>query len=301
MAGNACRATHCRDLADGERRWRCGVCVSAPEKLTVGVVSRGTVGLVFRKVLELFSTAKGGAVELVPFDAPLRPDCAVALIGDLHGCLPQAQEIWARVQNAAPDRIVFLGDYVDRGPATADTLRWLMALEQDDPRVICLRGNHEKMLLDFLDTPGEKGARWLRHGGMQSLESFGFAGLSSQMSGEDIARVSRDLKRILPQGMEAWLRGLPLSWVSGNLWAVHAAADPAVSMDAQSDRVLLWGHKAFHVQNRRDGQWVVHGHTIVAEPVARDGRISIDTGAYAGNALTAVQIQQDGALEFLQV
>src|SRR6056297_3043779 len=97
----------------------------------------------------------------------------------------------------------------------------------------------------------------------------------------------------------AWLRARPLSWRSGNVWALHAGADPHQPLDSQGDEVLLWGHPAFRRSPRRDGQWVVHGHTIVEHPHTAEGRIAVDTGAYATGRLSAALIEC-GAVRFLQ-
>ena len=91
--------------------------------------------------------------------------------------------------------------------------------------------------------------------------------------------------------MIAWLARLPSLWQSGNVAVVHAGADPDRPMDQQLDHTLHWGHHAFFKRPRTDGTWIVHGHTIVANPQARDGRISIDTGAYASGRLTGVRIE----------
>ena len=79
---------------------------------------------------------------------------------------------------------------------------------------------------------------------------------------------------------------------------LHAAADPLCPLDQQSDSVLLWGHPEFFKIPREDGQWIVHGHTIVDAPTADKGRISVDTGAYATGRLTAASIA-DGSVDFV--
>jgi serine/threonine protein phosphatase 1 len=96
-----------------------------------------------------------------------------------------------------------------------------------------------------------------------------------------------------------WLRARPLSWGSGNVWSVHAGADPGLPMTRQPDEVLIWGHPAFRSTPRTDGQWVIHGHTIVDAPCAHLGRIALDTGAYATGRLSAAAISADG-VDFIQ-
>ena len=75
---------------------------------------------------------------------------------------------------------------------------------------------------------------------------------------------------------------------------MHAGADPAVAIEDQTRGTLLWGHPEFHKTPRNDDTWVVHGHTIVDAPVAENGIISIDTGAYATGRLTVAHVSSDG-------
>ena len=101
----------------------------------------------------------------------------------------------------------------------------------------------------------------------------------------------------LPPCGQAAQPGFDLRAQSGNVAVVHAAADPALPMVEQSDDTLIWGHARFAQDVREDGIWIVHGHTIVHEPVAAQGRISIDTGAFATGDLTAA-IVQPGSVTF---
>jgi serine/threonine protein phosphatase 1 len=151
------------------------------------------------------------------------------------------------------------------------------------------------MLLDFIDDPLGDGARWLKYGGLDTLASYGIATTAAT---EDALDVANALEMALPDGMLAWLRDLPMRWSSGNVHCVHASMNPDKTPDAQSENALLWGHPSFFVKPRTDGQCVIHGHTIVPEGGMRDGRISIDTGAYRGGALTAVAIS-DRTAQFI--
>ena len=85
---------------------------------------------------------------------------------------------------------------------------------------------------------------------------------------------------------------------SGNVFFVHAAADPMLPPESQTPETLLWGHPEFPARRRGDGRWVVHGHVVVNEPMARDGIIAIDTGAYFSHRLTAARIEP-GKVSFL--
>lgn len=234
-----------------------------------------------------------GAARPARFDAALAPDERLAVVGDIHGSAALLDALLARIDDTAPARLVFVGDYVDRGEDSAGVLDRLHALARSDSaRAVFLKGNHEDMMLRFLDDPGTQAASWLRNGGLQTLASFGIGGLGAN-PGEASAIKARDaLARALGPEMLSWLRGLPLSFVSGNVAVVHAAANPDKPIEAQSEQALLWGHPAFARTPRGDGVWVVHGHTIVDAVTADAGRIGVDTGAYATGRLSAALLER---------
>ncbi|PCI42972.1 MAG: serine/threonine protein phosphatase [Alphaproteobacteria bacterium] len=223
---------------------------------------------------------------------PITPDSAFYAIGDIHGRLDLLQRLLGQFEAETP--VFCVGDYVDRGEHSAEVLRFLHA----NPAITCLKGNHEMMLLGFLDSPKSKGGNWLRFGGLQTLASFGITGLSETAASGDLEKASAALKAAMGAPLIDWLRHLPLSWQSGNVALVHAGADPMIEIAGQREDFLVWGHPEFAKTPRPDGLWVVHGHTIVDAPLAKDGRISIDTGAYATGRLTAARIDADG-VQFL--
>jgi serine/threonine protein phosphatase 1 len=233
------------------------------------------------------------------------PDRPFYAIGDVHG----RDDLLARLLDAIAARpdgdtatLVFLGDYVDRGPDSAGVLRRIAGLKADaGARAVMLAGNHEAMMLGFLDDPAALGVRWLRNGGGQTLESFGIE-VPREAEDPEAADLRASLALRLAEALEpegrAFLDDLPLAWFSGNVAAVHAGADPRRPVLDQLGERLLWGHPDFAQRPRSDGVWIVHGHTIVATPVAAAGRISVDTGAYATDRLTAAHVTGEG-VEFL--
>lgn len=224
----------------------------------------------------------------VRFDAAIAPDRPFYAVGDVHGCASKLQTLLQGIQdNSAP--LVFVGDYVDRGEHSATVLREVMDLDAQD-NVTCLIGNHEEMLLNFLDDPQKKGPRWLRYGGLQTMASFGVRGIATGLKGEALDIAAAGLREAMGDTMIDWLRNLPTHWVSGNISVVHAAADPEVPIADQAAKVLRWGHPDFEDTPRKDGVWVLHGHTIVDQPHMKSGRIAIDTGAYATGRLTAAHV-----------
>jgi serine/threonine protein phosphatase 1 len=231
-----------------------------------------------------------------------KPEQDFLAIGDVHGRADLLLELDQLIETNRPGLpVVFVGDYVDRGEQSREVLELLTSVAPDgDPPVTCLMGNHERMLLDFLDDPSQSARRWLKNGGLQTLASYGVA--PPRGGGDDPAALEALRDRLAEKmGAEVidWLRARPLTWRSGDVWVIHAGADPSIPMDTQASRVLLWGHDSFLRAPRPDGQWVVHGHTVVDTPCMTEGRIAVDTGAYATGRLTAAAITRDG-VTFLQ-
>ena len=242
----------------------------------------------------LFQKFGGGAA----FDAPLAPDQPFMVIGDIHG---QLEALDATLDRIAKDPahaelpLVFVGDYMDRGPHSAGVLNRLMGLQASDPRdITCLRGNHEQLLLNFLDNPPMNAPVWFANGGLATLNSFGIRATKLDMRGERVLMVRERLKMELGDEALSFLQALPTVWQTGNVAVVHAGADPATPIADQDEDVLIWGHADFRTRPRADGVWVVHGHTIVPNVMVRQGRISVDTGAFQTGALPAVSVSSDG-------
>lgn len=245
-----------------------------------------------RRLLDRLRPAPPAAV---PMDPP-RPGRPLAVIGDVHGRDDLLGRLLNRLGREEPHRlVVMVGDLIDRGEDSAGVLRRLRAR----PDIVALGGNHEAMLLDFLEDPGPQGPGWIRNGGLQTLASFGIGGLGVAPGAEALRDAAWRLSEALGPEGRAWLRARPLWLVSGNVAVVHAAADPALPFEAQARDTLLWGHPHFGKRPRADGLWVAYGHVVRAEPSARDGRIATDTGAFGTGRLTAALID-DGAVRFIE-
>lgn len=219
---------------------------------------------------------------------PPAPEAPFFAIGDVHG---RYDLLKARLDALRPkgDEIVLVGDYVDRGDQSAEVLALLYEATQSE-QVICVRGNHEEMLIKFVERPRQNGRIWLRFGGLQTLASYGIGGLTEESGPHELIRARDALVTAMGDTL-AWLRGLPYLWQSGNVAVVHAGADPHLSLDAQPQRAMAWGHPDFEVYGRKDGIWIIYGHVIVPEPLIENGRAGIDTGAYATGRLTAVRVE----------
>lgn len=232
------------------------------------------------------------------FSHPVAPDQPFLAIGDVHGRVDLVEALEKIILSQAPGLpAVFVGDYIDRGENSAQVVELMMSASETGAQpVFCLKGNHEDMCLKFLDDPVQHGARWLRHGGLQTLGSYGV-----QMRGAEppaLQRMRDDLALAMGDTVIEWMRALPTHWHSGNVHVTHAGADPSRPISSQPDRNLIWGHRDFEKKPRTDGQWVVYGHVIADQPKAAMGRIAIDTGAYATGCLTAALIKP-GKVRFL--
>lgn len=222
------------------------------------------------------------------------------VIGDIHGRLDLLDTLLARIFREAQRgaRLVFVGDYVDRGTQSAEVLTALRSLMDNSKiKVTCLRGNHEAMMLDFLDN-SLTGANWLRHGGRMTLESYGIDDPGHDPDPEALGQLGKRLRAAIHPSDMAFLRGLPLCFQSGNIFVSHAGADPERTLSTQSFDALIWGCPRFLTKPRRDNAWVVHGHYIQDHAGAECRRIGVDTGAFFTERLSAARIKT-GALGFL--
>lgn len=228
----------------------------------------------------------------------------VYAIGDIHGCLDELKELEAMIVADAAgvgdgERwLVTLGDYVDRGPYSAQVINHLIAAPPGGFRRIALAGNHEQMLLDFLADPPAN-AQWLDYGGLDTARSYG-APERNAAPGRPLARaVAADLEGVIPEAHLTFLRALPISLTLPGYCFVHAGLRPGVPLDQQSDDDLLWIREPFLEQAVDSERISVHGHTPVNEPDVRTWRIGIDTGAFASGRLTALRLQPDRPPKFL--
>ena len=217
-------------------------------------------------------------------------------IGDIHGRLDLLDEVLARIdadvdRHPASDAIrVFLGDYIDRGPDSKRVIDRLIDYCAAQPTV-CLMGNHEAFLREFLNNP-EILSIWGDCGGLDTLLSYGLApAVSPNAAGQ--RKLASDLDGALPSSHRAFLGSLRQYFVCGDFIFVHAGVRPGIRLTEQSEEDLLWIREDFLSCQDNFGKVVVHGHTPVREPDVRPNRINIDTGAYASGILTCLVLESD--------
>lgn len=217
----------------------------------------------------------------------IAPDAPFWAIGDVHGCYDILAPLLDDLLQTG-EHIVLLGDMINKGPQSAAVLR-LVKDAYATGQVTALRGNHEELLLRFLDKPRLEAKHLLLYGGDATLNSFGVTGFYHDMALWELSKIRNKLREQMGD-IEDWLAACPRVWRSGNVAALHAGADPQQGLDAQPDIVFPWGHPLFHKKNRIDGVWIVHGHQPVPEVTVKSGRIAVETQGYLTGKLSAVRI-----------
>lgn len=219
----------------------------------------------------------------------------VYAVGDIHGRADLLDRLLARVREDAAARserrkvLVFLGDYIDRGPESRRVIDLLAAEDPDGPERVFLKGNHEDAMLGFLASP-EIGFQWLGFGGAATLRSYGVDPHAAHVDG-GFELLRRELARALPLSHRRFLDRLALCHEEGDYLFVHAGVRPGIPLDRQDPDDLIWIRGAF-LESREDfGKTVVHGHSIAPLPELRANRIGIDTGAFATGVLTCLVLR----------
>ena len=225
---------------------------------------------------------------------------AVYAVGDVHGCYDALAEIERQIladgaEIPGEKWIVMLGDYVDRGPRSRDVIDRLIEPLPDGFRRICLVGNHELLLLGFLEDP-DLHAYWLDQGGVDTLASYGVEAHSEEAQAVP-ADLLAPMQRNIPSAHVEFLRTLPIMLELPGWLFVHAGVRPGVPLDRQSDEDLVWIREPF-LSKGLAGYRVVHGHTPESEPQLTPYRIGIDTHCYETGRLTALRLTEDGEPRF---
>lgn len=213
----------------------------------------------------------------------------VYAVGDIHGRLDLLDALLDRIWSDAPqahNTLVFVGDYIDRGPASKGVVERLIALERPGWEIIKLRGNHEHFLLQYLGNP-EVFQAWRAFGGAETLLSYGVR--PPMFSGEQ-ARAHAEFKAQLPQSHLTFFNALPCAHAIGDYFFVHAGVRPGIALERQSPDDMMWIREEFLSSPDRLEKVIVHGHTPSHGPILKHNRIGVDTGAYATGSLTTVKL-----------
>lgn len=218
------------------------------------------------------------------------------VIGDVHGRADLLQQLHAMIADDAAsrgwarNRLIYLGDYIDRGPDSRGVIA--LAMRDDPPGFgkLHLRGNHEAMLLDFLDNP-HSGSAWLNIGGDAVLREYGIMVPSEFSQSGQLAHAAKLLAEAMLPDELAFLKNLKPCYQAGGYFFAHAGVRPGVTLDMQQEQDLVWIRRPFLNHNNDFGAIVVHGHTICNAVEIKPNRIGIDTGAHATGKLTCLILE----------
>lgn len=224
--------------------------------------------------------------------ARIPPGERIYAVGDIHGRLDLLDGLLDQIvgyEEAYPcagTRLIFLGDYIDRGPDSFGVIERFVQGLPGGLKAHFLKGNHEAIMLECLEGPAWF-ANWAANGGLATVKSYGV----NISAAADAETVLRQLRKAVPPAHLAFLRGLKTTMEVGDYFFVHAGVRPGLPLDGQTEEDYLFIREKF-LRHRGDfGKIVVHGHTPVAEPEVFPNRIGIDTGSFFSGRLTALRLE----------
>ena len=204
-------------------------------------------------------------------------------IGDIHGRLRKLRDLLDRIGPTPEDRLVFLGDYVDRGPESHGVLEFLLEFREQWPETVFLMGNHEDFIVSLLHGNRDAAAR----------DSW-----KQQDGGEATLRSYRLMDAYLKDHREFY-EGLQDTFEADGYFFCHAGIVPGIPLNRQNRSALLGIREPFLSSRADHGRIVVHGHTVTPQPVILPNRIGIDTGAAYDGPLTAIELPANRIIQTL--
>lgn len=202
----------------------------------------------------------------------------IFIIGDIHGCLDMLNRLIDQIDwQPEKDRLIFLGDYIDRGLDPKGVVDYILALAKCSTNVECLIGNHESIFLEYLS--GEDRGSFLMNGGWRTVESYQGSKL-------------KELNSLVPPDHMAFYESLKNYIELEDYYIVHAGFRPHVALKDQTLEDMIWIRETFIYSDYDFGKKVIFGHTPFSEPLIMDNKIGLDTGAVYGNQLTCLELPQ---------
>jgi serine/threonine protein phosphatase 1 len=209
---------------------------------------------------------------------------SIYAIGDIHGCNDPLVKLLSKLPIKENDTVVFLGDYIDRGPASKDVVDTLIHFRENHPKTVFLKGNHEEMM-----TNKHENILWVQNGGRETIDAYGcwdkFCNTRNFL-----------LLKYLPLKHREFFENLELTYEEDDYFFVHAGVMPGLDLSENDEETLLWIRDSFLLSSYQWPKIIVHGHTPKEKPVFktnREGkaiRIGIDTCCFDTNILTAVRL-----------
>jgi serine/threonine protein phosphatase 1 len=208
-------------------------------------------------------------------------------IGDIHGCLEKLHRLIRSIPaDPENDELVFIGDYIDRAGGGPDVIDYILGLKKVYQQVVCLCGNHESMLLNYLEGVDED--LYLSNGGVTTLDAYGI-----KWSDGPCTRKAK-----IPADHLRFFASLLPYYETDQYVFVHAGLLPGIPLSEQSVYDMQWVRREFIDSDDDFGKRVVFGHTHFSAPLVTANKIGIDTGAVYGGSLTCVELP---TLKFYQV
>lgn len=229
------------------------------------------------------------------------------VVGDIHGMFEEL-DLLLTFWRAEDQQLIFVGDYIDRGYDSAKVLQRVWELEKDY-QVICLRGNHEEMLLNYLKSPATYFNHYILNGGASTISQL------LEIEEESIVKsqgrkLARQIKSRFPQ-LEEWLDQLPYFTSFGNFIIVHAGIDLSIENWRNTlPKDFLWLRDKFHSTSNHTNQQIIFGHTPTmvlhqdynnASVWRQDMKWGIDGGSVYGGELHALHINSNVVVEIYSV
>jgi serine/threonine protein phosphatase 1 len=208
------------------------------------------------------------------------------VIGDIHGCLDELRYLIEALPLEVGDRLVFLGDYIDRGPASKEVVSYLLELKEYGPvrDLVFLKGNHEDMLLSYLGLPGEYGDMFFYNGGQETLESYGLGSMRP---------APNEALSVIPPAHLSFYQSLINYYIMGDTLCVHAGINPLKSLEEQTKSEVLWIRDQFIYSAHSLPYTVLFGHTPQKEVFFHlPYKIGLDTGLVYGNKLSCLETEE---------
>lgn len=194
------------------------------------------------------------------------------VLGDIHGCYYTLIDLINKLPIESDDKLVFVGDYIDRGPHSRLVVEYVESLTEEGT-AIALKGNHEDMCV-YAQRMNDN-MLWVHNGGLTTLKSF---------CGDPLPDKAK-----IPEEILDWMDNLPLTFETDDYFVCHAGIDPDYPLNQQDPDDLIWIRNKFLNDDTFDvGKKVVFGHSAFKEgPWIKENKIGIDTGCVYGLNLTA--------------
>jgi serine/threonine protein phosphatase 1 len=200
----------------------------------------------------------------------------IFVIGDIHGCFDKLRTLMRKIPiDLKQDKLIFIGDYIDRGSQSFKVLEYLINLKKRSPDIIFLKGNHEAMLENYLS--GVDRFTYLRNGGQKTLDDY-------------LNQKVHTGSSPVPQDHMAFFKSLVIYHQTEDYIFVHAGLRKKIPLEEQKSEDLLWIRNAFISTDYDFGKRVIFGHTPFQKPLVEKNKIGIDTGAVFGNKLSCVRL-----------